>query len=166
MRVQDVLVMALEGARHWTGRLFADLEEADWSFSPAPGLAHPVWICGHLAVAQHLLVHVRCLGSSVLDDAFVRRFPIGGPVPSVATGGYPPRAEIMQVMDRVHQQTIEAVRGMSDALLAEPAYGANGQPHPHYDNKLGAVLHCGRHEAFHAGQLATIRRLRGKAFLR
>ena len=55
---------------------------------------------------------------------------------------------------------------MDDALLAERAYGADGARHPHYDDKSGAVSHCNRHEAFHAGQIATIRRLLGKSFLR
>ena len=56
---------------------------------------------------------------------------------------------------------------MSDSLLDEPAFGADGKsPHPHYKDKRGAVAHCNRHEAFHAGQLAMIRRLLGKTFLR
>ena len=51
-------------------------------------------------------------------------------------------------------------------LQSEPAFGKDGAVHPHYTDKLGAVSHCARHEAFHAGQLATIRRLLGKPFLR
>jgi hypothetical protein len=69
-------------------------------------------------------------------------------------------------MDEMHRGTLEAIAGMTDALLAQPAWGKDGAPHPHYKTKLGAVTHCARHEAFHAGQLALIRRLRGKSFLR
>jgi hypothetical protein len=55
---------------------------------------------------------------------------------------------------------------MSDSLLAEAAFGGDGKPHPHYKDKCGVVAHCNRHEAFHAGQIAMIRRLLGKSFLR
>ena len=50
--------------------------------------------------------------------------------------------------------------------LARPASGKDGNPHQHYQTVRGAVTHCNRHEAFHAGQLALIRRLLGKPFLR
>lgn len=69
-------------------------------------------------------------------------------------------------MAEVQARTVEALRGMSESQLAEPAYGKDGRPHPHYRDKRGAVIHCNRHEAFHAGQLATLRRLLGKSFLR
>ena len=55
---------------------------------------------------------------------------------------------------------------MSDAKLSEPAYGKDGAPHPHYTRVAGAVGHASRHEAFHAGQIALLRRLLGKQFLR
>ena len=114
-----------------------------------------------------MLVHVRCLGRNALPESFVRRFPIGEPVRPARAFDYPPVDEVLRTMDEVHERTCAAVRAMDDALLAEPAYSADGKtPHPHYRDKRGAVAHCALHETFHAGQLATIRRLLGKPFLR
>lgn len=166
MRLSEALALQLDGARDWTLRLLADLHGDDWVFQPAPGLAHPLWICGHLAVSQHVLIHVRCLDRPLLDESFASNYPIGGPIRSTAEHGYPDSEHVLRVMADVHAATLAAVRGMSDELLSEPAYGQGGAPHPHYKDKLGAVAHCARHEAFHAGQLALIRRLRGKPFLR
>lgn len=166
MTVAQALARELDGTRDWTLKLLADVQGDDWTFQPAPGLAHVLWICGHLAVAQNLLIHVRCLGRSVLNDQFAAHFPIGGPIPSVAEHAYPSLAEVRRTLDEMHTRTLAAVSGMSDALLAEPAFGKDGTPHPHYDTKQGAVAHASRHEAFHAGQIALIRRLLGKAFLR
>ena len=166
MTLAESLARELDGTRDWTLRLIADLQGDDWTFAPAPGLAHSTWLCGHLAVSQHLLIHVRCLGSGLLEEDFTRHFPIGGPVPSTTEHASPPVRVILARMADVHARTLVAVRGMSAALLAEPAFGKDGAPHPHYRDKFGAVAHCNRHEAFHAGQLAFIRRLRGKAFLR
>lgn len=166
MRIGELLALQIDGTRDWTNKLIADLSGDDWFFQPQPGLAHPLWICGHLATAQHLLIHMRCLDAPVLSDAFVSHFPIGGPIKSRAEHDYPSSDEVLTVMADVHKRTLEAVRGMSDELLAEPAYGKDGAPHPHYTDKRGAVGHADRHEAFHAGQLALLRRLIGKAFLR
>lgn len=166
MTLAQRLADQLDGARDWTLRLMADLKGDDWTWQPAAGLAHATWVAGHLAASQNVLVHVRCLGRGVLDEAFAAHFPIGGPIPSTREHDYPPLEALRAEMDRVHAATLAAVRGMSDALLAEPCAGKDGAPHPHYRDKFGAVTHCGRHEAFHAGQLALIRRLRGKPFLR
>ncbi len=162
----EMLAEQMDETRAWTLRLLADLAPADWAYAPAPGLAHPLWLCGHLAVSQHVLVHVRCLGRGILDPQFVARFPVGGPVPPVAGGNYPTPVEVRAVLDDAHARTLPMVRQMSEALLAEPAFGQDGAVHPHYRDKRGAVTHCFRHEAFHAGQLALLRRLVGKSFLR
>ncbi len=168
MKLADFLAQQLDGSREWTLKLMADLKGDDWTFQPGPGLAHPLWICGHLTSSENLLVQVRCLGNKgPLDTTFSEHFPMGGPVKSTREHDYPPLATVLDTMKKVHEQTLQAIRGMSDALLAEPAFAADGKSlHPHYRDKAGVVAHCSRHEAFHAGQLALIRRLLGKSFLR
>lgn len=168
MTISELLSRQLDDTRDWTLKLIADLKGDDWTFQPAPGLAHPLWHCGHLACSENLLVHVRCLGGKgLLDAAFVGHFPMGGAIKSAKEHDYPSVEAVLSTMKTVHAETLKAVRGMSDALLAESAFGADGKsPHPHYRDKAGAVAHCSRHEAFHAGQIALIRRLLGKSFLR
>lgn len=166
MSLGAVLADQMQWTRDWTHRLIADLAGNDWYFQPAPGLGHALWQCGHMAVSQNVLVFARCLGKSELDDSFAAHFPMGGPVKSRLEHDYPPVDLVRRVMDEIHMKTLTAVRGMSEARLHEPAYGKEGAPHPHYKDKLGAVTHCFRHEAFHAGQIAIIRRLVGKSFLR
>lgn len=163
MHLGELLAEQLDDTRDWTLKLIADLEGADWAFQPAPGLAHATWLCGHLAVAEDLLINVRCLGAGLLDAEFASRFPIGVPVES---HGYPSPDTILATMADVHARTLAALRAADDALWSAPAFGKDGAVHPHYRDKRGAAAHCARHEAFHAGQLATLRRLRGKPFLR
>lgn len=167
MTLAELLARQLDDSRHWTLALIEDLKGDDWSFQPGAGLGHALWHCGHLASAQNTLVHSRCLGRSVLDDSFNQHFPIGCPVKSTEEHDYPSVTDVLATMAETHVKTGTAIRGMSDELLAEPAFGKDGKtPHPHYTDKAGAVSHCSRHEAFHAGQLAQIRRLLGKPFLR
>ncbi|MCO6438834.1 MAG: DinB family protein [Phycisphaerae bacterium] len=167
MKISDLLADQIDGTRDWTLKLIADIEGDEWFYQPAPGLAHALWLCGHLASSQHTLVFDRCLGKPFIDAGFKSHFPIGGPVKSAREHDYPAPAVVLDAMKQIHIRTVDAVRNMSDALLAEPAFGADGKSiHPHYRDKAGVVAHCNRHEAFHAGQIATIRRLLGKPFLR
>ncbi|RJP32060.1 MAG: DinB family protein [Phycisphaerales bacterium] len=166
MTTGRILAAQLEGTRDWTLKLIADLAGDAWSFQPGPGLAHPTWLCGHLAVSQHVLIFDRCMGRPMLPPEFVQHFPIGGPIKATSEHDYPPVASILDTMADMQRRTLAAVMDMADDLLREPAFGAGGARHPHYSDKLGAVTHCIRHEAFHAGQLATIRRLVGLPALR
>lgn len=168
MKLAEFLAQQLDGSRDWTLKLIADLKGDDWTFQPGPGLAHPLWTCGHFASSEDLLIQKRCLGNKgLLGSSFTDHFPIGGPVKSAGEHDYPAVAVVLEAMKTVHEQTLSAIQGMSDALLAEPAFAGDGKSlHPHYRDKAGVVAHCSRHEAFHAGQMAMIRRLLGKPFLR
>lgn len=167
MKLGEIMADQMAGTREWTLKLIADLKGDEWTFQPAPGMGHALWLCGHLACAEDLLVNLRALGrTSVVAPAFAAHFPIGEVVKSAQEHDYPTPAEIQRVMAETHQQVLAAIRATPDNVLAEPAYGKDGQPHPHYRDKRGVLSHCARHEAFHAGQIATIRRLLGKAFLR
>jgi hypothetical protein len=161
-----LLAQELEGTRDWTLKLLADLSGDDWTFQPGEGLPHALWLCGHLTSSQNTLVHVRCLGAGVLDSEFNDHFPIGAPVKSAGEHDYPAVETVLKRMSEIQIKTLEAVRGMTDEVMDKPASGKDGKPHPHYRDVRGAVAHCNRHEAFHAGQLAMIRRLLGKSFLR
>lgn len=168
MKLAEFLAIQLDGSREWTLKLIADIKDDDWAFQPAAGLAHPLWLCGHLACSESLLIQQRCLGrKGLLEPSFCNHFSVGGPVKPAREHGYPPVADILDAMSSVHEKTLQSIREMSDSLLAEPAYAADGKSlHPHYRDKGGVVAHCARHEAFHAGQIALIRRLLGKTFLR
>jgi len=167
MTQAELLAEQLEVTRHWTLSLLADIDGDDWFHQPAQGVAHALWLCGHMTSAQDTLVHTRCLGSGLLDTDFKAHFTIGVPVKSKREHDFPAPERVLAVMADLHAKTVAAVRAMTDELLAEPAFGADGvTPHPLYRDKRGAVSHCVRHEAFHAGQIATIRRLTGKTFLR
>lgn len=161
-----LLADQMEGSRDWTLRLVADVEHDDWLFQPFGGGHHILWLCGHLAVAEHLLVITRCLEGDPPDAEFAAHFAIGQPIKSRVEHNWPTPAAVREKMDATHGEVIEAIRDMSDSVLDKPAYGLNGAEHPHYKTVAGAVAHCSRHEGFHAGQIAMLRRLRGKSFLR
>ncbi len=82
MTTGALLADQIDGTRQWTLKLLADIRGDDWTYQPQPGVAHALWLCGHLACAQELLLFQRCLGKSVLDAEFLAHFPIGGLIKS------------------------------------------------------------------------------------
>ncbi len=168
MTTPELLAKQFSDTREWTKLLVTDFSDEDWVFQPESGLHHALWLCGHLVTAEDTLIFSRSLNADdSLPAGFRAHFPIGGSVRSATEHDYPPAASVIATMDEHHAQTLLAIRGMSDSLLAEPAYAADGKSkHPHYADKLGVVSHLIRHEAFHAGQIGLLRRLMGKAALR
>jgi uncharacterized damage-inducible protein DinB len=166
MTMTELLADQIDVSRDWTLKLIADLAGDDWTHQPAPGLQHALWLCGHLAVAEHLLVITRCVGGDPPDAAFAKHFGIGCPVSSSTETDWPSPQSVVDKMAETHAEVLGAVREMPVAKLDEPCYGQDGAVHPHYKTVAGALAHCARHESFHAGQIATIRRLLGKPFLR
>ena len=166
MTTGQVLADQIQRTREWTLKLLTDIDGDDWTAQLQPGFQHALWICGHLACAQGTLLFQRCLGQSVLDPEFCGHFPIGGAIKSAGEHDWPSPTRVRQEMDRIQQATLDTVATLDDETLAQPAFGKDGARLPHYDTKLGAISHVSRHEAFHAGQLATIRRFLGKPFLR
>ncbi len=166
MSVTDTLIEALDGGRDWTLKLVADVSGDQWTYQPAAGAQHILWLCGHLASAQQTLILARCLGFEKSDDEFNSHFPIGEPVKSAAEHNYPSPDAVIEKMAAIHATVLGAVDSMADEVLAEPCFGKDAAPHPHYTTKRGAINHCARHEAFHAGQVAMLRRMQGMSFLR
>ncbi len=166
MKVAELLANQLDGSRLWTLKLLEDVSGDEWTFQPFAGSQHILWTCGHLAVAEHLLVLTRCLGGPAPDPAFAIHFPIGGPVQSADKYSFPSPEAIREAMRETHQKVVSAIPKMNELELEKPCFGADGKPHPHYRTNAEAIAHCSRHEGFHAGQIALLRRLLGKPFLR
>ncbi|NOT00249.1 MAG: DinB family protein [Phycisphaerales bacterium] len=166
MSIANWVAEQVDVSRDWTKKLLADVTGEEWTFQPAPGIQHVLWLCGHLAVSEHLLVVTRALGGEPPDAKFAEHFAIGKPVSAAGDHSYPLAHAVIAQMDATHAKALAAIRGASDAKLAEPCFGKDGVIHPHYKTVYGAIAHCARHESFHAGQIAMLRRLQGKAFLR
>jgi len=163
MKQAEFLAEELIKTRGWTKQLLADFSGADWGYQPQPGMSHAIWLIGHISLAQHGLVAVRCFGEAPLESAYADPFKIGSTPLPVDQHTYPGAEELLTHFDRVQETVVAKVRGMSDEDLTAPV---GGKPHPMFTTKGGAVVHSTRHEAFHTGQIATLRRLLGRAPLR
>src|SRR5450755_4734395 len=98
---------------------------------------------------------------SLMPVAYIERCMLGSQ-PVAGAANNPPLAEIERVFDGVHALSLAELAGRTDEEMDVPL----DQPRPLFKTKLGAVEWCAQHEFVHAGQIALLRRLMGKAPLR
>ena len=158
--------LQIEFARDYTRSLIADIDDHDWFRQPREGISHVAWQVGHLAVAEYGLGLFRQRGrregdAELMTSAFRKQFA-KGTTPNPHSTNCPTPQEIRQVLDRVHQQVLEELRGYTEAELDTPCE----EPYALFPTKLGALFFCSAHEMMHAGQIGLLRRLLGKSPLR
>lgn len=153
----------IEFARNYTIRLLDKTDPADWFRHSPEGITHVAWQVGHLAMAQYRLALERIRGARPSDDElisqdFLQRFARES-VPNADAGDYPRPAEIRDVFDRVHRQSLLELNDLPESELDEPVL----KPHPLAKTKLWSLLWCAQHEMLHAGQIGLLRRSLGYA---
>ena len=157
----------IQFARQYTLALLDGIEPAEWFAMPCGSPTHLAWQVGHLAMAQYGLCLFRIRGRQEIDaelmsGAFRKQFSKGS-TPDAEASKYPPPGEIRGTFDRVYEQVMKELPGVSEASLGDPI----DMPFvTGYPNKLGALLMCSHHEFVHAGQIGLLRRLLGKGPVR
>jgi hypothetical protein len=153
-------------AREYTASLLADIDEQQWFTPVGDGLTHVAWQVGHLAAAQYSLCLRRTRGPHPDDDQLIpadfRKCFGRGSTPAADAARYPTPGEIRELAARVHAQSLAELPALAEEQLDVPIEN----PHPLFNTRFGALVFCPEHELIHAGQIALIRRLIGKAPLR
>jgi hypothetical protein len=162
----DAVIDRMRRTREYTRQYLPDLTPEEWFWSPPSYTTHIAWQVAHIAVSQYNLCLRRLRGRTAEDDSlvsedFVNSFKIGSQ-PIAGSKANPPLAEIQRVFDAVHHQILTELPLVDDAELDAPSE----PPHPRFKTKLGGIDYASQHELVHAGQIAMLRRLMGKAPLR
>ena len=163
---RDLARRQIEFARRYTLGLLQDLDDGDWFRQPSDGVTHVAWQVAHLAMAEYGLCLYRIRGRrpedmTLMPGRFRKQFSRGSqPDPQPANNPTP--AEIREVLERIHEQTLREMAGYSEELLNEPSE----DPRAVFDTKLGSLFFCPHHEMLHAGQIGLLRRLLGKTPVR
>jgi hypothetical protein len=143
---------------HYCRLLAKDIEDTKLCDQPAPGVNHPAWILGHLAVCTDYAA--RLLGDSMAcPKEWHKKF---GPGSSLSTNrsDYPSKAELMAAVEAGHERVTGSARQVTAERLAQP------QPGPFFKTELPTVGDLlghlmTTHPCTHLGQLSTWRRCMG-----
>ncbi|MFO0950957.1 MAG: DinB family protein [Isosphaeraceae bacterium] len=145
-------------------QILADIDADRFCVQPAPGLNHPAWILGHLAVVSDGTI--RLLGESrVLPREWGKLFG-PGTNPSTDPALYPSKDELVAAWTTAHERMETAAAKATAELLAEPHGVDFANLKVTLPTKGDLVTHVmTSHEGFHLGQLSTWRRLAGMPYL-
>ncbi len=139
--------------------LAADIDESQFAHQPLPGLNHPAWILGHLAMASDYVP--KLLGqASGIPENWLKLFGPGSQ-PLTDRVAYPTKSALLSTLPLTHQRAAEVI-------VATPVE-VFSRPNPSNIEALKSLPTLGNllthlittHEATHIGHLSFWRRAMG-----
>ncbi len=163
MEFKQRLHQALVFSREVTEAQLADLKTPkQWVTVAVEGSNHPLWIVGHLAVADDFFVSL--MEPSRADPRAPYQAKFGrGSQPVADPSAYPDSSEILAYLRDRRQEFLEVLDGMDESALETPT-PENAPPFMH---DFGSVFQLAVwHESMHTGQLTLVRRKLGHGPMR
>ena len=161
MRAQDAYAQLMELEMKIVLATAVKIDPAKYLKQWREEKAHPLWLLGHIANTNNLLINMWCCaGESKLPKEWREKFSPdfgGGVAPRPEADFYPTWDEVLEAYKEVTQFCIDTVPTLTDEELAGPMRG--GAPEPiqerfkTVDNALRVVT---LHSAYHRGQMAMI----------
>ena len=113
------------------------------------------WIMGHIVWSQHFLI-LRALADKDLEIPWFDRFERGSELmlDPRSESELPTVEEIMETMDRVHEESMTIIRSLDVDALEESNH--LGLRFPAGDSRRVIIRHALRHEPMHIGQITWL----------
>jgi DinB superfamily len=152
MKAIDVVRNALQMGDKLANTMLEDMRDAPLTQPAARGGNHPLWVVGHLALAEGRLYQLLLSEPNPVEhwsDLFA-----GGTEPSTDAKRYPAFDEVLGKYRQLRATTMKKLDSMDDTALDRPArtFGTVG-------NALTAIA---MHQMLHLGQVADARRTAGR----
>ena len=139
-------------------KLVQDIPEESLAVQPAPGMNHPAWVLGHLAVVGDTAL--RLLGQPTHSPREWRPVFGMGSTPGTDRSVYPSRDELLRMVETNYQAVIAAAQvdpaSIVDVPHTAPFFKAEL---PLVGDLLAHIMTT--HFAMHLGQISAWRRTQG-----
>lgn len=143
---------------HYLRLLAEDVTEEQMTDIPAPGLNHPAWFIGHLAVCADFVP--KLLSQPTICPPEWDALFAPGSVPTTNRSRYPSKAELLAKNEEAFVRNPKLIAEASERRLAMP-HGIEYFT-PLYPTIGDMIAHLmATHPAWHLGQFSTWRRLHG-----
>lgn len=139
----------------------SSIEEGKRLHQVKTGKSHPLWLLGHVANSNSLMVHRWVLeGNLVFPKEWIKRFSpdfAGGEDPSTDPGFYPAWDEIADVYNKVCEACIAGIKELDDAaLMGELKGGAPDAMKQMFGNMASITNVAIYHSEYHRGQMVIL----------
>jgi uncharacterized damage-inducible protein DinB len=156
----DALLRSWEHQRDYALRLVADLSNSDMVAQPVAGVVmnHPAWTFSHLAIYPPVLTAI--LREEPFEDPAKSRWGRESK-PSSSAHDYPPKAQLMDVYLRGHDELARVLDETEHEVLTRPIPLARWKER--FPVIADAIVHLMiDHESAHLGQVSAWRRAGGR----
>ncbi len=161
MPMLDSYIFTITHTRTMLLKLVADLSDDQLTIQPAPKVNHPAWVLGHLLSTEHGFLSL-ITGQPVpawIDDDYKATYGMKSE-PVADKTKYKPKSFYIERLAAVREQILARLKQMKAEDFNAP------HPDPVRRERFPTVGHMVMlygtwHEAYHAGQLSTWRRVQG-----
>lgn len=138
-----------------------DVDEAQWTLPPAPGVNPPAWIVAHLAIVNDSALKI--FGQQGVCPAEWQQAFGPKKSPAELTISYPSKTELLEKIEQSHQLLCQAVKSATPEAMSQPQPLAilKGSAIESMGDLVSHIL--ATHFAAHIGQLSMMRRISGHA---
>ncbi len=155
----EPLIFAMNHTRNATLKLVADLNDQQMVAQPAPGTNHPAWVLGHLLQVDYRLLNLLGGPAPEVDEQWRQTYG-GKSTPVADASKYKPKQFYVERLAATREKIIARLRAMKPEDFQQPT------PDPAMRERFPTIGHVAMvlgtwHEAYHAGQLSTWRRVQG-----
>lgn len=156
--VRDHAMPSMALMRWLTTRLIENLTPAQWMHQVSPGSNHVMFNVGHIAMVDANFLTAAGKTSRAVPQSYEVLFNAGCQ-PSDKAADYPDPAEVIDVLQRVREELVAHLNGLSGERLLGPTAD------PRLTDICPTIAHLpafiASHEATHSGQIMLIRRALG-----
>ena len=161
MSIKANVVYSLNQARKMTESLIEKLEApSDWLAQPCDKANHPLWVIGHLALADNLFASMMAGEEKSFPEGWSELFWFGSEVYS-DDSKYPAVEEVLTFFRKQRERLLEVVDGLSDEFLAGPT--PEDGMFADAPNMAQMLIFASFHEGIHFGQFTVAHRSLGHA---
>ena len=156
--VRDAGLFTLGTARWLMSKLIEGLTPEQWIHQACDGVNHALWNVGHIAASEKFFL--QCAGGSTasVPDSYEGLFGMGSQ-PSSSMDAYPSPGEVVEVFNRVREECIAHMQGLSGEQLLVAV--DNERMQGVAPTVVQLINFMVLHDATHIGQILVARKALG-----
>lgn len=152
---QNILYSLNQSRRMMDGLVDSMATQDDWMYQAHPKANHPLWIVGHLGLADNNFLSRLSPEKDNKPEGWTDLFWFGSEVSSDADD-YPAPEEVVAYFQERRQELLRAIEGLEDEFLLSPT--PNEGMFADAPNMAQILLFIAYHEGLHSGQFTVAHR--------
>ena len=155
------MVREYYGAAAWVNKKVGGLTEEELLYRPNGDRSNIYWLFGHIVEGSDIACFITG-GERIVGPEYFTLFDMGTK-PQDTAEGYPPIAEMLETFTRCLDNSVEAIKSLTDADLDKPPVRELAEAIREYFPTRGDIITgFSHHTVYHAGQIGMIMKMVGK----